>query len=50
MEFGGTLGLGICGFHKPKQQVTLEFAKAGRTEAVFELLFFNLSLYRAGRY
>lgn len=27
--------------------VTLVFAKAGRTEAVFQLLFFNLASYRA---
>jgi len=30
--------------------LTLVFAKAGRTEAVFQLLLFNLASYRAGRY
>jgi len=35
---------------KIKLPTTLVFAKAGRTEAVFQHLFFNLALYRAGRY
>ena len=33
-----------------EQQVTRGLAKYGRTEAVFQLLYFNLAAYPAGRY
>jgi len=33
---------------KEKLRPTLVFAKAGQTEAVFQLLFFNFTSYRAG--
>lgn len=34
-------------FSKKAQPTTLVFAKAGRTKAVFQLLYFNLAPYRA---
>ena len=49
-HMGHTLPFVETQTEKKHERTTWGLPKWGRTEAVFQLLFFNLASYRAGRY